>query len=107
MTSKRNRKRTYARNRVFSRRGNEKIYENDGTYFLKLVLYLVLATLWLKFQHPITLGPFQFSGIPIGMLFGFLIVHRFEKYQFDRKIWYLVLVLVAVVTYFLPAGIVV
>ena len=107
MPSKRNRERTYARNRSFSRRGYEKLYESDSTYFLKLVLYLVLGTLWLKFQHPLSLGPLQFNGIPVGMLFGLLIVSRFEKYQTDRKIWYLVLVLVTIISYFLPAGIVI
>ena len=107
MPSPRNKRRTYARNRVVSRRGYEKIYERDSTYFLKLVLYIVLGTLWLKFQHPLTLGGLQFNGLPVGMLFGLLIVSKFEKYQSDRKIWYLVLVLVTIISYFLPAGIVI
>jgi len=105
MASARNKQRTYARNRIFSRRGNEKLYESDGTYFLKLVLCIILGTLWIKFRTPITLGDLPFSGLPIGMLFGLFVVSRFEKLQYDRKIWYAILILVTIVSYFLPAGI--
>lgn len=104
MTSRRNKQRTYARNRIFSRTGREKLYESDGVYFLKLVLVVVLGTLWLKFRSPIFLGGLPFSGVPIGMLFGLVIVNRFEKYQFNRKIWYAILILVTIVSFFLPAG---
>lgn len=107
MPSKQHRERTYARNRTVSRRGYEKLYESDSRYFLKLVLCIVLGTLWLKFSHPLSLGVIQLSGIPIGMLFGLLFVSKFETYQSDRKIWYLVLVLVTIISYFLPAGIVI
>lgn len=105
MASARNKQRTYARNRVFSRRGNEKTYESDGTYFLKLVLCIILGTLWIKFKTPLTIGGLPFSGLPVGMLFGLFIVSRFEKFQYDRKIWYAILILVTIVSYFLPAGI--
>ncbi len=107
MASKRNKQRTYARNRVLSRKGNEKLYESDGTYFLKLVLCIILGTLWLKFKAPITVGGLFFNGLPVGMLFGLLIVSRFEKFQYDRKIWYAILILVTIVSYFLPAGVVI
>jgi len=33
------------------------------------------------------------------------IVSKFEKFQYDRKIWYAILILVTIVSYFLPAGI--
>lgn len=107
MPSIKHKQRTYARNRVFSRRGNEKFYESDSSYFFKLVLSIVLGSLWLKFAYPVMLGAVPLNGLPIGMLFGILIVAKFEKYQFDRKIWYLVLVLVTIISYFLPAGIVI
>ncbi len=107
MATTKNKQRTYARNRVFSRRGNEKLYESDGTYFLKLVVCLLLGTLWLKFGSPLVISGVPFGGIPVGMLFGLLLVSRFEKYQFDRKIWYAILILVTVVSYFLPMGIVI
>lgn len=107
MASARNKQRTYARNRVFSRRGNEKIYESDGKYFLKLVLCVILGTLWLKFSAPVTFLGIPLGGIPVGMLFGLLIVSKFEKFQYDRKIWYAILILVTITSYFLPAGIVI
>ncbi len=107
MASTKNKQRTYARHRAFSRRGNERIYESDGTYFLKLVLCVLLGTLWLKFNSPLVLAGIPFGGVPVGMLFGLLLVSRFEKYQFDRKIWYAILILVTIVSYFLPMGIVI
>ena len=107
MASKRNRERTYARNRMFSRTGRELIHESDGAYFLKLVLCVVLGTLWLKFAQPWALGPVTLYGLPVGMLFGLLIVSRFEKFQYNRKIWYAILIVVTIISYFVPAGIIV
>ncbi len=107
MASAKNKQRTYARNRVFSRRGNERIYESDGTYFLKLIVCVLLGTLWLKFNSPVLIGSVPFSGVPVGMLFGLLLISRFEKLQYDRKIWYAILILVTIVSYFLPMGIVI
>ena len=105
MASAKSKQRTYARNRVVSRRGNEKVYESDGTYFLKLVLCVILGTLWLKFAAPITLLGIPLGGVPIGLLFGLLIVSKFERFQYDRKIWYAILILVTITSFFLPAGI--
>lgn len=107
MSSKRNRERTYARNRAISRRGYEKVNETDSSYFLKLVLCVVLGSLWLKFAHPIAIGAVPLSGLPIGLLIGLLIVAKFEKYQFNRKIWYAIIILVTIISFFLPAGIVI
>lgn len=106
---KQKRPRTYARNRaaVISRRGYEKVFESDSTYFLKLVVFVLLGTLWLKFNTPLTWIGIPFNGIPIGLLAGLLLVHTFEKYQSDRKIWYAILLVVTIICYFVPAGIVV
>ena len=100
-----NKKRTYARNRAFTRRGNERIVESDGQYMLKLVLVVLLGTLWLKFRDPMMFGAFPLAGIPVGMLFGLLLVHKFEKYQFNRKIWYAILIIVTIICYYMPAGV--
>lgn len=107
MTHPTHKQRTYARNRVFSRTGREKSYESDGQYFLKLVLVIILATLWLKFRSPATFFGIPFFGIPVGMIIGLLLVTRFEKFQYNRKIWYVVLIIVTILSYFLPAGIVI
>lgn len=103
------RPRTYARNRAasVSRRGYEKIFESDGTYFLKLVVVVLLGTFWLKFTQPIMWLDMPFSGIPLGFFVGLLLVHQFEKIQADRKIWYAILIVVTIISYFAPAGIVV
>lgn len=107
MATQRSKQRTYARYRAFSRRGNEKMYESDGTYFLKLVLCIILGSLWIKFKAPLMIAGLPFNGLPLGMLFGLIVVSRFEKFQYDRKIWYAILILVTIVSYFLPAGILV
>lgn len=80
--------------------------ESDSTYFLKLVLYIVFGTLWLKFATPLTLGIFQLNGIPVGLLLGLLFASH-DHFQVDRKIEYAILIIMTIVTYFLPAGIVI
>lgn len=90
-----------------SRRGYDKIIETDGTYFLKLVFVVLAGTLWLKFKAPVEWLGIPLSGIPLGMLVGLICVNRFEKLQADRKIWYAMLVIIAIISYFVPAGIVI
>lgn len=108
---KQKRPRTYARNRSkaaeVSRRGYEKVFETDGAYFLKLVVFVLLGTLWLKFGQPVLVGGVRLNGVPLGLLVGLLLVSHFEKYQSDRKIWYAILLVVTIICYFVPAGIVI
>lgn len=105
---KQKRPRTYARNRAtaLTRRGNEVLFETDSTYFLKLVVFVLLGTLWVKFSDPLVWMGLQFNAIPVGMLIGLLLVNKFEKYQADRKIWYAILLVVTIICYFVPAGII-
>ena len=91
---------------VASRQSSERIFETDGTYFLKLVVFVLLGTLWIKFAQPVSWLGMPLNGIPLGMLAGLILVNRFEKYQSDRKIWYAILVIVTIICYFVPAGIV-
>lgn len=79
--------------------------ESDSAYFLKLVLYVVLGTLWLKFQSPLVIGDFLFTGVPIGLLIGLLFASH-DHFQVDRKIEYAILIIMTIVSYFLPAGII-
>lgn len=100
-----NRARTYARNRAaVSRRGYEKVFEADSTYFLKLIICVLLGTLWLKFSSAITVGGVYVGAIPAGLIVGLVLINRFEKIQADRKIWYAVLIVMSVICYFVPAG---
>ena len=85
----------------------ERMFESDGTYFLKLVVFVLLGTLWLKFQQPVSWLGVPLRALPVGFLVGLILVSRFEKYQSDRKIWYAILVVVTIVCYFAPAGVVI
>jgi len=105
---KQKRPRTYARNRAaISRRGNEAVFEADSTYFLKLVVFVLLGTFWVKFGDPISWMGIHFNAVPVGMLVGLILVSRFEKYQADRKIWYAILLVVTIICYFAPSGVVI
>ncbi len=89
------------------RRFHERVFESDSTYFLKLVVVVLFGTLWLKFSNPFSLGALTFTAFPLGIALGFLVVRAFEHHQEDRKIWYAVLLIVGVISYFVPAGIVI
>lgn len=106
-TSSKARPRTYARHRTISRRGREMLFESDSQYFLKLVIYFLLGTFWIKFGQPFSIYGLMITAIPLGLLIGIIAVKFIEKHQADRKIWYAVLLVVTIVTYFNAAGIVI
>ena len=85
---------------------NKQTDERDSTYFLKLVLYVVVGSFWLKFQQPLQLGAFAINGLPLGLVLGLLFASH-DHFQVDRKIEYAILIIVTIVTFFLPAGIVI
>ncbi|PID32995.1 hypothetical protein CR969_03110 [Candidatus Saccharibacteria bacterium] len=102
--------RNYARNRsksseLFSRKGKEKIYEKDSAFFFKLVVFMLLSALWIRLKNPVEIGPMVVQAFPLGLIIALLLVLKIEKYQFNRKIWYATLVLMAVLTSFTPVGI--
>lgn len=107
MTNQKHKQRTYARNRSISRRGYEKIFESDGEYLLKLVLVVLLGSFWLKFSAPVEWLGLTLTALPLGLLLGLLLISQFEKFQSNRKIWYAVLIMIGVISYFVPAGIVI
>lgn len=100
------RHRTYARNRP-RRRVSERLQEGDGVYFLKLVVVVLLGTLWLKLVTPLTWQGIPFGAFPLGALIALVGIKLFEKNQYDRKIWFAVLLVVMIISYFVPAGIVI
>lgn len=83
----------------------QKTTEADSTYFLKLVLYVMLGTFWLKFADPIQIGAFLVNGFPLGLIIG-LIFASHDQFQVDRKIEYAILIVMTILTYYLPAGII-
>lgn len=78
--------------------------ESDSAYFLKLVLYVVLGSVWLKFAEPVMLGNVVLNGLPVGLVLGIIFASH-DHFQVDRKIEYAVLIIVAVLSYFAPSGI--
>lgn len=73
--------------------------ELDGVFLLKLVLYMILGSLWVKISHNGTLS----LPVPFGLLMGlFFTTH--EHFQIDKKIEYAVLLVAMLVGYFAPFG---
>lgn len=72
----------------------------DGIYFLKLVMYLILGSFWLK----ITDGNSVQIPIPIGLMLG-LVFAAHDKVQLDRKIGFAILLVAMLVGFWAPFGI--
>ncbi len=73
--------------------------EQDSVYFLKLVLCLILGSMWLKINKGVE---FQFP-IPVGLLIGLALVQH-EHFRIDRKIEYALLLVAAFIGFWLPIG---
>ncbi len=102
--SKKQKSRTYARNRTnLSRRGYDKFTEPDGVFLLKLLVVLIVSSVWVKFQN----SNFIWNALPLGLFAALLLARVMEKRPENRKLWYVVVVIVGIMTYFLPAGIVI
>jgi hypothetical protein len=72
---------------------------SDSAYFLKLVLLVILGSLWLKMGD----GQSWQVPIPIGLIFGLLFISH-EHFRIDRKIDYAVLLIAMVVGFWAPIG---
>jgi hypothetical protein len=73
--------------------------ELDGVYLLKLLLYVLLGSMWLKLSSGSGLN----VPIPAGFIIG-LIFSSHEHFQIDRKIEYAVLIVAMLFGYFAPYG---
>ena len=71
----------------------------DGVFFLKLVLYAIVGSMWIKITHDNTLQ----IPLPFGLLVG-LIFATHEHFQIDRKIEFAVLAVAMLVGYLAPYG---
>jgi hypothetical protein len=74
--------------------------ELDSIYVLKLVVYVILGSLWLK----ITRGQDVQIPIPIGFFIG-LVFASHDHVQLDRKIGYAVLLIAMLIGFWAPFGI--
>ncbi|HSX43406.1 MAG TPA: hypothetical protein VLF59_04960 [Candidatus Saccharimonadales bacterium] len=74
--------------------------QTDGAFVLKLVLYVILGSLWLKLHK----GSSDFTiPLPVGLVVG-LIFTSHEHFRIDRKIEYGVLVVAALLGMIAPYG---
>jgi hypothetical protein len=71
----------------------------DGVYVLKLLLYVLLGSMWLKLSN----GNSITVGVPVGLIIG-LIFTSHEHFRIDRKIEYAALLIAMLFGYFAPYG---
>ena len=76
--------------------------EMDTTYFLKIVVFLILGSQWIYIE---SLPEWQVP-IPVGLILG-LVFAAHEHFEIDRKIEYLILILTAFISFWLPLGLVI
>jgi hypothetical protein len=79
-------------------KSKSKSEEADSSYFLKIVVYFLLGSLWVRFSYGL-----DGFGLPIGLIVGILLAHH-EHFQIDRKIEYALLLVAAVLSFFFPLG---
>ena len=78
-----------------SKRGRE------STYFLKLVLYLVVGAQWIRFENHT--GSMQIP-VPVGLFVGLLFAAH-DHFQIDRKIEFAVLLVAMFVGFWSQVGV--
>jgi hypothetical protein len=85
------------------KRKHEKFKEADNVFFLKLVLYFVMGTLWMRLvdSELTTQVP-----LPVGLMIG-LVFASHDHFNIDRKIEYAVLLVSTFIGYWFQGGIVV
>lgn len=72
---------------------NQKV-EPDSVYFLKILLYFILGTIWVAS----TTGK---RILPVGLILGLLFAHK-DHFRIDRKIEYAILLVAALISLFGP-----
>lgn len=77
--------------------------ESDSAYFLKLVLYLILGSQWLKITKSNNVHELP---IPIGLLVGIMFASH-DHFRIDRKIEYALLLVACFISFWLPVGIII
>lgn len=70
----------------------------DSAYFLKLVMYLIIGSFWVRIDHNGSVIP-----LPVGLMIG-LVFASHEHFRVDRKIEYAILLMAMFVGLWLPLG---
>jgi len=81
-------------------RKTSKPVELDSVYLLKMLLYLIAGSLWLR----ITTSQTSQIPIPVGFIAGILFTMH-ERLQIDRKLEYAILLMAMFIGFWLPIGI--
>jgi hypothetical protein len=76
--------------------------EPDSTFFLKLVVFLILGSQWVYIES----YPDWQLPIPVGLILG-LVFATHEHFQIDRKIEYAVLLVATFAAFWLPVGLII
>lgn len=66
---------------------NKKADSVDSLYFLKILIYFVIGTIWVRYHGQ--------QVLPLGLILG-LIIANHERYGLDRKIEYALLLVASV-----------
>lgn len=62
--------------------------ETDDAYFLKLLIYLVVGMIWVKYDGYVV--------FPLGLVLGLVIAQK-DHFAIDRKVEYAVMLMAAIV----------
>ncbi len=62
--------------------------ETDNAYILKVLLYFILGTIWVKINGA--------TVIPIGVILGLIFAHK-DHFSIDKKVEYAVLIVAALI----------
>lgn len=73
--------------------------EPASVYLLKVVLFFILGTVWIRFSAETRTG----LGIPAGFLVGIIFANH-DHFQIDQKIEYAILLIAAILSYVFPIG---
>ena len=84
---------------------NKQKKETDSTYFLKIVVYILLGMFWLRFASPLSFAGVTLTAFPLGLFIALLFV-RHDHFAIDRKIEYPIVLGATIVSFFFDAGIV-
>lgn len=71
--------------------------EKDSVFFLKLLMYFLLGSFWLRIAQ----ADGSYLILPFGLVVG-LVFARHEHFQIDRKIEYAVLLIATALSAYIP-----
>lgn len=73
--------------------------EANSVYFLKIILFFILGTIWVRFDTEARVG----LGLPVGLLLGVVFANH-DHFQIDQKVEFAILIVAAILSYVFPIG---